>query len=55
MDTFEEMCDRIVSKVDMIELLELLDITVPDILERFEDRVMINQDKLEGFLNDSPR
>ena len=52
MDTFDEMCDRIVTNVDMIELLELLDITVKDIVERFEDRVMTNQDDIQEFLND---
>jgi len=47
-----ELCDRIIVQVDIIELVELLHITTEDIVERFEDRVLIHQDKIEEFLND---
>ena len=47
-----ELCDRIVSQVDIIELVELLHITTEDIVERFEDRVLIHQDALKEFLDE---
>ena len=52
MDTLDELCVRIVVQVDMIELVELLDISVSDLVERFEDRVMTNQDALKEFLDE---
>ena len=55
MDTLDELYGKLISQVDMIDLLDLLDISVKDLLERFEDRVMIHQDKIEEFLDDSPR
>ncbi len=51
MDTYEEMCVKLVLKVDMIELLELLNITVEDILERYEDRIEINRTDIEEYLD----
>ena len=50
MDTFDEMCGIILVKVETTELLELLNITTEDILDRFDDRVMMHQDKLENYL-----
>ena len=52
MDTYDELCVRIGDKVDMIELLELLSITVSDVVERFEDRIMMNREDIEEFLDD---
>jgi len=55
MDTYEEMCVKLVLKVDMIELLELLNITVTDIVERYEDRIEINREDIEEYLNELAR
>ena len=52
MYTYDELCVRIIEQVDMIELLELLNITTEDIVERYEDRILANQDDIQEFLND---
>ena len=52
MDTFEELCDRLLLHTDTLELLELLGVTPEDLIERFDDRVEQYQDKLEEYLND---
>ena len=55
MDTFDELCDILLVKVDMTELLELLNITTSDIVNRFDDLVIINQDEIREFLDDQLR
>ena len=52
MDTFEELCDRLLVHTDTLELLELLCVTPEDLIERFEDRIELHMDKLEEYLND---
>lgn len=51
-DTFEELCARLLEQVDMIELLEVLSITPECIVDRFEDRIMIERDNIEEYLAD---
>jgi len=52
MDTYDEMCDRILVRLEVLDLVELLDITVKELLDRFEDKVMLQQDELEEYLNE---
>ena len=52
MDTFEELCDRLLVHTDTLELLELLCVTPEDLIERFEDRIELHRDKLEEYLDD---
>ena len=55
MDTFDELCGTILVKVEITDLLELLGITTEDLLSRFDDRVMMEQDEIRKFLDDQPR
>ena len=48
MKTFEEICE-ILKETDEITLLELLDITSEEIVEKFRDLI---EDKLEFFQQD---
>lgn len=52
MDTFDELCGRILAQADAEELLELLDISSEELLQRFEDRVMIRQEQIEEYLDE---
>jgi hypothetical protein len=49
--TFEEIKERLV-KLDEITLLEILDISSEDIVERFSDLIELKQDDLEEELSD---
>ena len=53
MDTYDELCDIILVRLDILDLVELLGITVADLLDRFDDRVMLQQDKIEEFVHES--
>ena len=55
MDTFDEICDRILLKVDMLELIELLNISTKDIIRQFEDEIMMNRDEIEEYLDELTR
>ncbi len=55
MDTFKEICDKLVAHADVIDLLELLNITASDIVARFEEEIELNIDDVEEFLDDSIR
>ena len=52
MDTFEGLRDKIVHKLDIIELVEMFGITAEDILDRFEDRLELFEIALQEYLND---
>jgi hypothetical protein len=52
MDTFDEMCDTILVRIDVLELVELLDITAAEILDRFEDKVMLEKEKIEEYIHE---
>lgn len=54
-DTYEELCGTILGKIDILEVIELLMISAEDLLERFEDRVMMNQSEIEEYLDESLR
>ena len=55
MDTFDELCGTILVKVEPADLMEILNITTSDIVNRFDDLIMINQDKVREFLDDQLR
>jgi len=46
-----ELSERVLAKMDMLEILEVLNITVEDIVERFDDRIDSNVDDIEEYLN----
>jgi len=52
MDTYDEMCDRILVRIEPLELTELLGLSTQEMLDRFEDKVMLAQDAIEEFLNE---
>ena len=49
--TLEELKEEIVREYDVLLLCEVLDITPENILEAFEDKLIINRDK---FTEDTP-
>ena len=53
MDTYEELRDRILVQLDIIDILEVLSITAEDLLERFDDRLMMQQEDFEEYFNES--
>ncbi len=53
MDTFDELCGKLTAQVDTLELIELLQISSEELLDRFEDRIMIHRDKLEEYIDES--
>ena len=50
--TLDEIRDTILVRIDIQELVELLDISTEELLDRFEDRAMLKQDDIEEFLNE---
>ena len=50
--TLEELKERLANRLDEITLLELLNITSYDLVERFSDLVEDNYDKLQKEIND---
>jgi hypothetical protein len=52
MNDHEELCATLLAEVDMLELLELLSVTVEDIIERFSDRIEVNSDEIEEYLDE---
>jgi hypothetical protein len=55
MDTFEELCVKLVVHSEIEDIIELLDITPEDLVVRFEDRIEENVDKIEEFLDECAR
>jgi hypothetical protein len=55
MDTFEELCVKLVVHSEIEDILELLEITPEDLVVRFEDRIEENVDKIEEFLDEPAR
>jgi len=47
-----ELSERVLAKMDMLEILEVLNITVEDIVERFDDRIDSNVEDIEEYLNE---
>ena len=52
MDTYDEMCVTILVRMDVEDLVELLGITVEEVLDRSDDKVMLKQDEIEEFLHE---
>lgn len=52
--TLHDIKDRL-KHVDEISLLEILEISSEDIIERFQDRIEDKQDELEEDLSDDER
>jgi len=50
--TKEELCEKLLENYDADLLLELLQISSTDILDRFEDRIEIHWNTLEEALED---
>lgn len=50
--TLEELKERLAERLDEITLLELLNITSYDLVERFSDLIENNYDKLQKEIND---
>ena len=50
--TLEELKERLADRLDEITLLELLNITSYDLVERFADLIEDNYDKLQKEIND---
>lgn len=50
--TLEELKERLADRLDEITLLELLNITSYDLVERFADIIEDNYDKLQKEIND---
>lgn len=51
--TFEEVCERL-KKLDEVTLLEVLDISSEDLVERFKDLIEDKLDDFEEELSDEP-
>lgn len=49
--TFNDVCDRLMH-LDEISLLEVLEITSEDLVDRFKDRIAFRYDALKGDLDD---
>lgn len=52
--TLEELKEWL-SRIDEVTLLELLDISSEEIVQRFTDEIEDNYDKLKGILDDIER
>jgi hypothetical protein len=50
--TFDEICDKITTRYDADQLVDLLDLTTEDILNAFEFRVAEMYDKLNEEFSD---
>jgi hypothetical protein len=52
MDTFEELCVKLVANADMMEVIELLHLTTEDLVERFEDRIEENLEEIREYMDE---
>jgi hypothetical protein len=52
MDTFEELCVKLMVKSDIEDIIDLLQLTPEDLVSRFEDRLEENIVEIREFLND---
>ena len=53
--TLEELKEEIIREYDVLLLCEVLDITPENILEAFEDRLIINRDKFTEDTTDETK
>jgi hypothetical protein len=49
--TYEELTQRMLYHLDVYEILELLDVTPEELIDRFEDKVTKDYDKIEGYIS----
>ena len=52
MDTFEELCVKLMVQSDIEDIIDLLQLTPEDLVRRFEDRLEENIVEIREFLND---
>jgi hypothetical protein len=52
MDTFDELCVKLLAKADVEDILELLQVTPEELLDRFDFRVAERMEELEAFIDD---
>ena len=52
MDTFEELCVKLMIKSDIEDIIDLLQLTPEDLVRRFEDRLEENIVEVREVLND---
>jgi hypothetical protein len=50
--TFKDLCDRLAARLDEITLMELLDISSEDLVQKFADRIEENYDYLISELEE---
>jgi hypothetical protein len=55
MDTFDELCVKLMVHSEIEDVIDLLQITTEDLVSRFEDRLEENIDKIEEFLDEPAR
>lgn len=48
--TYEELTQRMLYHLDVYEILELLEIAPEELLDRFEDKVTKDYEKIEEYL-----
>jgi hypothetical protein len=52
MDTFEELCVKLMVKSDIEDIIDLLQLTPEDLVRRFEDRLEENIVAIREFLHE---
>jgi len=52
MDTFDELCVKLMAHSDIEDIIDLLKLTPEDLVLRFEDRIEENITEIKEFLND---
>lgn len=52
MDTLDELCDKILTRIDIEELVDLLGITAEEILDHFQDKVLEKQELIKEAMFD---
>jgi hypothetical protein len=55
MDTFEELCVKLVVHSEIEDVIDLLQLTIEDLTGRFEDRIEENREAIEEFLDEPAR
>jgi hypothetical protein len=51
--TYHELTERLLERMDIYELIEVLELTSEELVDRFEDKIMKDFDKLEDYLYDN--
>jgi len=48
--TYNELVQRMLYAMDAYEIMEVLEITADELLDRFEDKIIKDYDKIEEYL-----